>query len=115
MQWHLLTSPEVESVGEATEVVDHYLQRSRVGGYLRVLQSGWSLAKTTFGTLKKRAAISVNVPIARGLMFRTRRGRQLPALAADLLFTGVEPALFGDYAGLRAARHRKAWGRRQTW
>ena len=99
VQWHLLTSLEVDSAEEAIEVVDHYLQRWRVEDYFRVLKSGCGVERMTFRTAgRMQRAIAINSVIAWRLMVLTLLGRQVPTLPADLLFTAQELGFLSDYA-----------------
>ena len=111
VQWRLLTTVEVADAADAAEVVRHYLQRWRVEDFFRVLKSGCRVEHLAFRTADRlQRALAINSVIAWRLMVMTLLGRQVPACAAELLFTDDELGFLGSYArkfGLRGPEH---WG-----
>ena len=88
-----------DGADEATEVVDHYLQRWRVEDYFRVLTAVRCVERMTFRTaVRMQRAIATNSVIAWKLTVPTLLARQVPTLAADLLITAPEPGFLSDYA-----------------
>ena len=105
VQWRLLTTVEVTDAAGAAAVVRHYLQRWRVEDFFRVLKSGCRVEHLAFRTADRlQRALAINSVIAWRLMVMTLLGRQVPACAAQLLFTDDELRFLGGYArrfGLR--------------
>ena len=107
VEWHLLTTVEVAEAADAAEVVSHYLQRSRVEDFFRVLKAGCQLEHLRFWTTDRLPrALAINSVITWRLIVMTLLGRQVPECAAELLFADDELGFLRDYArnyGLRGA------------
>ena len=109
VQWHLLTTVPVAAAAAAAEVVRHYLQCWRVEDFFRVLKSVCRAEHLAFRTADRlQRARAINSVIAWRLMVMTLLGWQVPACAAELLFTDGELGFLGGYArrfGLRGPEH----------
>jgi hypothetical protein len=87
VEWMLFTSERVESLDDATQIVDHYRARWVVEEYFKALKSGCAFEKrqlTSYDGLTK--ALALFVPIAWHLLLLRHLGRASPARAASAVF-----------------------------
>ena len=101
VEWFLLTSVEVESMGMATELIGYYLRRWRIEDFFRVLKTGCKAEHLAFRTAQRlERAITIQMVIAWRIMLMTLLGRAMPECPAEWLFSNAELRFLRDYAVL---------------
>ena len=99
VQWFLLTSLDVRTASDATDIVGFYLQRWRIEDYFRVLKSGCRVEFLLFRTAERlQRAVAINAVIAWRIMVMTLLGRQVPDCEPQLMFADQEIDFLRTYA-----------------
>ena len=99
LQWFLLTSLDVRTARDATDVVGFYLQRCRIEDFFRILKSGCRVEFLLFRTAERlQRAVAINAVIARRIMVMTLLGRQVPDCEPQLMFADHEIDFLRTYA-----------------
>ena len=91
IEWFLLTTIALQSVGDVLNCVKWYCLRWRIEDWHRVLKSGCKvgdLANKTAVRLKR--AVAINLVIAWRIMLMTLLGREIPELPAEVMFSDLE-------------------------
>lgn len=98
LEWFLLTTLEVEFVGQAEECLRWYCLRWRIEDWHRVLKSGCRVEALAHESADRlRRAIGIKLVIAWRIMLMTLLGREQPELPPDVLFSDVEIEVLDAY------------------
>jgi hypothetical protein len=99
IEWFLLTTIDIKSVGDALNCVRWYCLRWRIEDWHRVLKFGCGVEKIAHETAERlRRAIAINLVIAWRIMLMTLLGRETPELPAEVLFSDLEIEVLNAYA-----------------
>lgn len=87
IEWMLFTSERVETLADATDVVDHYRARWTIEEYFKALKSGCAVEKRQLTSLDGLTnALALFVPIAWHLLLLRHLGRSSPTHDANAVF-----------------------------
>ena len=91
IEWYLLTTVEVTTLGEALKMVDYYAQRWRIEDAFRVLKSGCKVEELSMQKASSlHCAITIYAVMAWRLLLMTLLRREVPEAEAQILFTDTE-------------------------
>jgi hypothetical protein len=94
IEWMLLTSEPVQSLEDATVIVDHYRARWLIEEYFKALKTGCAFEKRQLMHLDGLVrALAVFVPMAWQLLLLRHLGRASIAMPVDRLFDGEQVLL----------------------
>ncbi len=99
IEWFLLTTISLQSVGNVLNCVKWYCLRWRIEDWHRVLKSGCNaeeLANKTAERLKR--AVAIKMVIAWRIMLMTLLGREAPGLPAEVMFSDLEIKVLRAYS-----------------
>ncbi len=99
IEWFLLTTIDIKSVGDALNCVKWYCLRWRIEDWHRVLKFGCGVEKIAHETAERlRRAIAINLVIAWRVMLMTLLGRETPEPPPDVLFSDLGIEVLNAYA-----------------
>jgi Transposase DNA-binding/Transposase DDE domain len=107
--WLLLTTEPIETLSDATKVVDHYRARWRIEEYFKALKTGCAFEKrqlTTYDALLR--ALGLFVPMAWRLLALRELANETEPVPAEALFDKEQQRLLRTLLSHRRADHQLA-------
>ena len=102
LEWFLLSTLPVASAADARQILHWYTLRWRIEDYFRVLKSGCKVEELQHHTAERlQRAIAIKMVIAWRIQLLVRLGREVPELAAELLFSDAELRVLAVFAKSR--------------
>jgi len=102
VEWFLLTTLAPTTPEDAQQCLRWYCLRWRIEDWHRVLKSGCGIEAIAHKSAERlRRAIAINLVIAWRIMLMTLLGREVPELAAEVLFSDIELRVLRAYAKKR--------------
>jgi len=87
IQWMLLTTEEVETIGDAVRMIELYGLRWRIEEWHRILKSGCKVQEHQHETADRlKRVIAIDTVLAWRIQLMTLIGRQVPGLPAEVFF-----------------------------
>ena len=102
IEWFLLTTIEITAPEQAERCLEWYCLRWRIEDWHRVLKSGCRAEELQHKTAERlKRAIAMHAVIAWRIMLMTLLGREMPNLAAEVLFSDIEIKVLTAFAATR--------------
>lgn len=91
LEWHLLTTEEVNSLKDAEQILSYYTQRWKIELFHRVLKEGCNVEKLQESTVERlEKAILLYSIVAVNILMLTYLGRYAPNLPCTVIFSKME-------------------------
>lgn len=87
LEWRLITTLEVKSLGQALEVIEHYTQRFQIEVFHRTLKSGCKIEERQLGNAERiEGCLAIDMVVAWRIVHLTKLGREVPDVPCTVFF-----------------------------
>jgi hypothetical protein len=87
VDWKLITTVEVKTLGQALEVIEWYTQRFQIEVYHRTLKSGCKIEERQLGNAERiEGCLAIDMVVAWRIVHLTKLGREVPDVPCTIFF-----------------------------
>ena len=103
LEWFLLTTVPISSVGDAQRNLQCYALRQRIEDCLRILKAGGKVEELQHHRAERlERAIAIKMVVGWCIQLMVRLGREVPELPAEVVFSDVELRVLATFARSRS-------------